>query len=240
VVWRSWLRWTGVVLVLAAMGAGLYGASRVLLDPARFPLRHVQFEGELRNLTEPALQRLVRGYLGQSFFLLDLGAVYRVVEAEPWVEEVDVRRLWPDTIEVKLLERTTFGLWGDDEMVDVNGVRFQPGEAVLAHGTWPRLGGPDGHEMTLIQRYQEASELLGEIGLRVERLVENERRAWWMLLDNGITLNMGRKRFRERLQRFVDIYPNLTRHGVAIAVVDLRYANGFAVRWNVTPMDAAS
>jgi cell division protein FtsQ len=222
------------------MGVGLYGASHTLLDPGRFPLRQVHFEGELRNLTEPELQRLVRGYLGQSFFLLDLAEVYRVVEAEPWVEEVDVRRLWPDTIEVKLRERTAFGLWGDDEMVDVNGVRFEPGAAARGRGIWPRLEGPDGHEMVLIQRYQEASGLLGGIGLRVERLVENERRAWWMLLDNGIALNMGRKRFRERLQRFVDIYPNLTRHGAAIAVVDLRYANGFAVRWNVMPMDAAS
>jgi cell division septal protein FtsQ len=60
-----------------------------------------------------------------------------------------------------------------------------------------------------------------------------------MQFANGIEINLGREDFTERLQRFVDIYPRiLASQSDKIAVVDLRYTNGFAVRWTNSPKPA--
>jgi cell division protein FtsQ len=57
------------------------------------------------------------------------------------------------------------------------------------------------------------------------------RRAWQLKLDSGLTLELGREQVEARLARFVGAYDRtLGRLGGGINHVDLRYANGFAVR----------
>ena len=86
--------------------------------------------------------------------------------------------------------------------------------------------------MTLINGYREASAVLKQIGLTVSRLVQDERLGWQLTCGNGVEINLGRKLIKERLQRLVNIYPQvLAERGAEIKAVDLRYSNGFAVRW---------
>ena len=232
VLWGPRLRWMGVALVLAALGFGVRAGSQKLHDPQAFPLRQVRIEGELRNLTEGDLQPVAREFLGQNFFIANLDALYAALAANPWVEEVTVRRWWPDTVEIALRERVAFGYWGaEGEMVDVDGRRFHP-VVVRQPGPWPRLAGPDGHEKTLIRAYREARALLDPVGLELVKLVQDERRAWWLTFDNGLEVYVGRERFEERLRRLARVYPRVLAVQIdRIAVVDLRYVNGFAVRW---------
>ncbi|HCB13375.1 MAG TPA: cell division protein FtsQ, partial [Gammaproteobacteria bacterium] len=43
---------------------------------------------------------------------------------------------------------------------------------------------------------------------------------------------VGREQFEQRLQRLVQLYPRILSAQIdRIAVVDLRYGNGFVVRW---------
>jgi cell division protein FtsQ len=231
-IWAPRMRWLGVALVLAALGFGVRAGSQKLHDPEAFPLRQVRIKGELRNLSEADLRPVAGEFLGQNFFIANLDALYAALAANPWVEEVTVRRWWPDTVEIALRERVAFGYWGaGEEMVDVNGRRFRP-DGVRQPGPWPRLTGPDGHEKTLIRAYQEARALLDPVGLTLAKLTQDDRRAWWLTFDNGLEVYVGRERFEERLRRLARIYPRVLAVQIdRIAVVDLRYVNGFAVRW---------
>jgi len=231
-IWAPRMRWLGVALVLAALGFGVRAGSQKLHDPEAFPLRQVRIEGELRNLSEADLRPVAGEFLGQNFFIANLDALYAALAANPWVEEVTVRRWWPDTVEIALRERVAFGYWGaGEEMVDVNGRRFRP-DGVRQPGPWPRLTGPDGHEKTLIRAYQEARALLDPVGLTLAKLTQDDRRAWWLTFDNGLEVYVGRERFEERLRRLARVYPRVLAVQIdRIAVVDLRYVNGFAVRW---------
>lgn len=229
------LRWLGVMLALAGVGFGLWAGGQKLRDPGVFPLRQVRIEGKLRNLAEQDFQPVVSGYLGRNFFMANLDELRAALAANPWVEEVTVRRWWPDTVEIDLRERVAFGYWGEREMVDVNGRRFQPA-VVRQPGPWPRLAGPDGHEMALIRTYQQTRALLEPVGLKLAKLAQDERRAWWLTFDNGLEVYLGREQFERRLRRLIRIYPLILSAQIdRIAVVDLRYVNGFAVRWKVGP-----
>ncbi len=236
-VWGPSLRWLGVALALAGVGFGARFASGKLREPGAFPLRQVRIEGELRNLAEDDFQPVARGYLGQNFFNVDLDALHAALAANPWVEEVTVRRGWPDTVEIELRERVAFGYWGEREMVDVNGHRFQP-EGIRQPGPWPRLAGPDGHEKDLIRTYQQVRDLLDPVGLKLVKLVQDERRAWWLTFDTGLEVYLGREQFEQRLLRLARVYPRiLAAQAARIAAVDLRYVNGFAVRWKAGSPD---
>ena len=78
-------------------------------------------------------------------------------------------------------------------------------------------------------------------GRKVERIHLSERRAWRLRLDDGTVIELGRDGVVPRLTGFVAAY------GRTVAslegkttYIDLRYANGFAVRvrdqkWSETP-----
>jgi cell division protein FtsQ len=103
-------------------------------------------------------------------------------------------------------------------------------------GPWPRLAGPDGHEKALIRTWRETRALLEPVGLKLAKLAQDERRAWWLTFDNGLEVYVGREQFEQRLGRLARIYPRILSAQIdRIAVVDLRYGNGFAVRWKVEP-----
>jgi cell division protein FtsQ len=233
--WKPWLRWLGVVLALLAGSYAIYRVSQKLLEPERLPLRQVHLQGELRNLSQDELQQLVQKYLGQNFLVLNIAGLQSALASNPWIEQVNVRRQWPDTLRVNFQERTAFGYWGQDEMVDIKGKHFHP-LVVRQPGPWPYLAGPEGHEIALMRAYQEANAMLNKVGLRLARLVQDERRAWWISTDKGLEISLGREHFLKRLQLFVDIYPQLLAAQIdKIATVDLRYTNGFAIRW-VNPL----
>lgn len=230
-LFRIGVRWLGAAAVIAVLGGGLYWAGHRLLEPGLLPLQHVYLEGRRQYLAETDSRELVQDYLGQNFLTLDIGALHDRFADNPWVEQVTVQRQWPDSLKVRMRERIPFGRWGEDEMVDVNGQRFRPA-VVPEPDSWPWLIGPEGHEQQLIRAYQESSAMLGKIGLRLLQLAQDERRAWRLIFADGLEVRLGRDQFSQRLQRFIDIYPHVLAHQIErIAVVDLRYTNGFAVLW---------
>lgn len=234
------LRWLGVVAVVALLAVAFQQAGRWLMDPLHFPLSRIEVQGQLRNLAHEDFSRALGGYLEGGFFGLKVEELRQRLAREPWVEQVTVRRSWPDTVQVELRERNAFAFWGREEMVDMAGRRFRP-RVIRESQPWPRLAGPDGHEKTMIEAYRQASALLADTGLAITRLVQDERRAWRVVLDNGVELRLGREGLWERLQLFAQVYPQvLAPRSAEIEAVDLRYTNGFAVSWKSPPATGRS
>ena len=96
----------------------------------------------------------------------------------------------------------------------------------------PRLAGPEGTEWQVAQRYLDARAALLPRGLTPVALTLNERGAWRLELDTGLTVWLGREQADARMARFIDtVVPLLLSTAGTAKSVDMRYANGFAVQW---------
>ena len=67
----------------------------------------------------------------------------------------------------------------------------------------PRLSGPEGTESQVAQRYLSAQGRMLEAGMRIAALRLDERGAWEMDLDSGVTVRLGRRDVDERIERFI-------------------------------------
>lgn len=223
---RRWRILVTVVLVGAVCAAGLY----LLLQPGRLPIRSVLIEGELRRTQRAELEAAVASHVAGGFFRVDVHQVRGSALALPWVAEVSVRRLWPDTLHLTVTERRAVARSSGRGLLDEQGELFSPALQSYPRGL-PTLMGPPGTERLLLTRLRELDRLLAPLGRRVVLLELSERNAWRAKLDTGAVFLFGRRLDTEQLRRLVgSLGAIMASQGAPLSHVDLRYPNGFAVR----------
>jgi cell division protein FtsQ len=228
--------------LLIGLAAALFAFAglQLLLHSPLFPLKEIVVQGALKNAAAVEIENAMDG-VGGNFFSTDLADIRARLEQVSWVRHVDVRRVWPDRIEVRLEEHVAFARWGDSGLVNTFGEPFaadleEEGEARL-----PLFAGPAGTEGELARRYRRFIELLAPLGETPDRVVLTPRFAWQLRMASGLNLELGRdgaEPVDERLARFVAAYADSIgrlpkRDGAAADKqrnVDLRYPNGFAMR----------
>jgi cell division protein FtsQ len=222
-----------------------YATLRHAVRLPAFPLREVLITHELVHVTPEQIESIVVREVTGNFFTLDLERARAGFEKLPWVRNVNVRRQWPDRLEVSFEEHVPLGRWGATALVNTYGELFaaaydgksasptqNPATLAVppAQADLPVFVGPPGSAKEIAIQYGYFSRSLAPLGLTAVQVQVSPRRAWQVRLTNGVTLQLGRENVEARLDRFVSVYgrtvASLQRR---INYVDLRYPNGFAV-----------
>lgn len=219
-----------ILIVIGALSLLVAGIYKLWL-PETLPVRKVHFVSRLQHLEPDELRQSVSPQLRGGFFNVDLKAIEQSLEALPWVDTASVRRQWPDTLLIKVTEQHAVALWGGSAMLNPRGEVFYP-QRKQDERHLPVLYGPEGRGRELITAFRHFYGQLSRAGLKLYALIQDERRAWHLLMANGIRVALGHRSTEGRLQRFVRIYPEvLAPRATEIANIDLRYTNGFSVAW---------
>jgi len=219
----------GAASVLYAAGAALalYAVANAMVNRPQFALREIRVLRAPLHVTERQLALIADRDLRGNFFTLDLERARAALGRLPWVRRVEVRRRWPDRLDVALEEHVPLARWGDQGLVNTHGEVFK----AAYDGPLPVFSGPADTAKEITIQYEYFRRRLSEIGRVPVRLHVSPRRAWEVTLENGMTLELGRTRTEARLTRFIAAYGRtIAMLGRRVEYVDLRYQNGFAVR----------
>jgi len=218
---RGALALLGVTLLLVAVG----------YEFVTRPIGAVRIVGEFQHVARAELEQVLKAQVGRGFFGVDVAAVRASALRLPWVREVSVRRMWPAGLRVRVVERVAAAYWNDDALLDPGGVLFTP-ERRPNRMRLPRLTGPAGSYPRVLRRYRALVATLGGVGGGVRRLALSPRGGWVAELGNGVTLVLGRDPDGARTRGALGVVAQLLGARMdEIDRIDLRYANGFAVRW---------
>ncbi len=236
--------------VLAVAALLLAGVAWVAQRPY-FNLAAVELEpmpdSELHYVSPGAVRSAIAGRFKGNFFTVDLDEAREVFESVPWVRHATVRRIWPNTLRVRIEEQQPLALWNENQMINTWGEAFTANTGELEdEDALPQFAGPDGAERLVVQRYAELARWFAPLDLHVKKLELSPRYAWKAVLSNGMTLDLGRDPgadapdpnglpgalpFAARIQRFVQVWPGVAGRleGRTVTGADLRYPNGFAL-----------
>lgn len=220
-----------VALVLLPVVAVLEG----WIGAERWPLQTLRVHGTFERIDEAKLRATLLPYAQAGFFAVELRDAQDELAGLPWVERAEVRKRWPDVLEVVVVEHRPFARWGDDQLLSDHG-RLFPAAGIDVPAGLPALSGPATRVADVVALYNESRALFAPTGLDVEQVVLDARGSWTLALTGGAQVLVGRQDARGRLARFARIAPRLL-GGAAqpIARVDLRYTNGFAIAWGPSP-----
>lgn len=224
VEWRKHARRAGVLAFIVVGLAGLTWA----LDR---PIHVISMDGSFQRVSPGQIEKAVAPYTQAGFMSADLDGIQRAVEAIPWVDHARVQRRWPNSLHVTVVEQTAAARWDESGLLNTRGELFVRSAAHVP-AELPRLSGPDGTESQVAQRFLSIQGRMLEAGLRIAALRLDERGAWEMDLDSGVTVRLGRRDVDERIDRFIRTASQIIAHRLGeIAYVDMRYSNGFAIGW---------
>lgn len=219
------------LLFSAGLAVLLIVASAYVLDPRTLPIRHVRVDGEFRHLSTAALQLRAEDVVRGGFFDVNVEGIRAALLQEPWVREVTVRRIWPDELGLQVQEQVAVARWGGNQLLNEQGQLFKPSAGTLPPNL-PSLNGPAGTHAEALARFRTLQHALGGRQLIVAQLRLSARRSWSFALADGPSVDLGRRDFDARVGRFAAIVPTFMAGDLnRIEVIDMRYTNGFAVRW---------
>ena len=208
------------------------------------PIAEVEVRGELAFINKGEIQSIIEDNISGGFFTVDLNRVREIVSQQPWIENVSLRRRWPDALEVFVEERKPIAFWNKDGYISENGHVFRP-ESIDKKLNLPALEGPDGQHNNVWKFMNVLYKEISLLNYTVTSLELDERRAWQLKIEknvgvgdeeirSGINVRLGRFDTEKRLRRFVRILPELASKKEfadnKINVIDMRYPNGFAVQ----------
>lgn len=222
-----------VVIAALALAAGRVG--RVLLDR---PVEALVVEGTFQRVTPVQIEAALDAAHSQSFFSLDLDALRRAVTAIDWVDTATLRRVWPSTLRVRVVEHRAAASWGDKGLLNTRGELFTE-DARHEYAELPRLAGPAGSEERVARLYLDVRGRLADANLMLDSIRMDERGAIEIELAGGQVIRLGRGEIDARLDRFFSVAaPALAEELGRVGYIDLRYPNGFAVGWREAPPPA--
>lgn len=237
---RQWLPVVATLSTFAVLVGGLAAAYLYLSQPGRMPLRVVEVSGEFRHLSRAAIQQTAGAAIDGGFFTCDMQKLRSAVLGMPWVADVSIRRIWPDRLNMRVVERLPLARWGDDALVSTDAQVFQPRD-LGEYANLVSLGGPAGSAPRVVAFFQAALPAARSRGLEVSAIELDQRRHWWLHFAEGMTVSLGREARDARLSQFLRVYPQLVADPQRRPErVDMRYTHGFAVRWRDTPVEPAA
>jgi cell division protein FtsQ len=227
-----------VLLILCVLlGSGTLLWNR-LHDTNRLtkPIRYVKVEGAFQYISKDRLKQVLAPQMGRGYYHADMEAVHKAIKAIPLVDKVDVKRVWPDAVYIKITEHKPIVRWGNNAVLNKEGEILLP-DNIEEFKNLPLITGPEGQEKKLLEVMKGIYIALKDKSMQLAEFHVNERRAWRIKLASGLDMQLGRKAPLENMQRFLKTMELLGSEQVAMmASVDTRYPNGYAVTWKPDAM----
>lgn len=218
-------------LTIWVLALGLFMPVAFTQAQTPWPIEWVRLEGEFEHVSAEQVRAVAAPLVRHGFFGLRLREVQTAVEALPWIKSAGVRKVWPDTVVIRIAEHVPMVRWTDGQLISDTGEIFAlpPGAQIQ---TLPALEGPSDRAEQMIQFFRAAQEVLAGTALAIARVHLSKRGAWTMELSGGQRLALGSKDILERLGRFRSAWLADFRNDPRILrTADLRYPSGLSIQW---------
>ena len=195
-------------------------------------IENISIGNPLKYVHKNNVEQLLQDSLKRGFFELNINNVASKVDAIPWVDSAEVRKVWPDLLYIEITEQVPVAKWEEKALISESGELFSP-DNLKGLDALPKLFGREKDRKKIMKFYNQASLLLKDEGLKLVRLEMNSPFKWTLTLQNGLNLVLSEEQGLDKLRQFQNVYerhiaPQLDK----IASIDLRYDSGMALRWH--------
>ena len=196
------------------------------------PIKTIEIQSSLEKVNKTEIKTIAQNYMHGGFFTVDLEAFENQLNDIPWVYRATIKRQWPNKLVINLVEQQPYFRWGKQHLINKYAQIFYV-DNLDDYLHLPLLEGVLGREKVIIDLYYRYQKDFERVGSKIISLKEDARYDKEIRLADGILINVGREQTEQQMRRCLHSLAMFTKaEREAIASIDLRHSNGFAVRWN--------
>lgn len=236
-------QWSRAVMLVCAMllsfaAVGLLVADQ-MLRPDAFVIDQLKIKGRFAHLQPKQVEAVVLRYKTGNFFSVNLLEIQHQVEAMRWVDRAEVRREWPDTLTVSIVEHKPVMKLNDNAWVNIRGQvvdlpEYQSQKPVI------KLSGESIDAKAMMVKALQWSKRLESHSLILREVKLSKSGAWNLRLrylddidssPDEFELLLGNEDIDARLVRFEQLFDRRFRFSKERLIrADTRYPDGIAVK----------
>ncbi|MSR16179.1 MAG: FtsQ-type POTRA domain-containing protein [Methylococcaceae bacterium] len=214
-----------IIVIMALLTSLVYSVKQII------PIKHVKVDGEFQNLSKNEIKTALEPLVDVGFFDADIQMIQNTLTQMIWVDSAIVNRIWSDTLSIKIKEKHPIVRWGTEALISNSGEIIQPKD-IEPFENLSILYGVEGQELKSLEIMKGVNTALSDHEMSMAEFSINNRWAWKIKLTTGLEILLGRNDQLKKLQRFMKTLDILGHEKInAMAVVDLRYPNGYGVSW---------
>ena len=216
-----------LLAVMIALGVAL----PILAGVVTFPVQSVRIGGEFVRVSKADIERAVEPLLTSGLIRIDVDALRQAALDVPGVRAATVRRVWPDRLEISVIERVAVARWASGGYLGSDGAHFAPADGGATADSLPMLAGPEGSQRKVLDLHTALERVLAPLDMPLVATELTRRGVLYATLHGGPRLVMR----PDAVEHNVGIYVKALADVAAGRLheferVDLRYPTGFAVR----------
>ncbi|OBW91343.1 cell division protein FtsQ/DivIB [Gallibacterium salpingitidis] len=240
---KGWLR---LILYIVIAGIAYYGYSHRMeflekLDPS--PIHSFNLKGNPLFTTNDDVREMLKKYADshqglRGYFGQDVESIEKMFESLSWIKSISIRKIWPAQLNISVTEYIPAAKWNDVNYLTSDGTIFSLPKGKINDDNLPHLSGPDFQGVTVLKTWYDLSKILQGKNITLKFVTIDDRGSWNVTLSNDIILKLGRGEWKDKIDRFLTIYPQIEiPENKKIAYIDLRYNTGAAVSFADAPQN---
>ncbi|MEM7096901.1 MAG: FtsQ-type POTRA domain-containing protein [Pseudomonadota bacterium] len=225
----------GLALLTLTIAAIMTGAFMLL----NRPIERVLVHGEFSGAEQSKIQQALAPYTQQGILTVQLDDIRAGMEELPWAQNLTLRRVWPDTLEVNLRRAQPIAKWGDENYVSPYGRLLSMTED---YAGLPQFNVALASPIATLSQYRLLNQIFEREQLTLLELNQSPIGEWEVKLKSQkqqMEVFLGGEEVGERAHRFLKFYRRVLQpDNRQVAYVDARYPSGIAVRFADQDIDA--
>ena len=186
----------------------------------------------IENSSVDDIREVAKKYVrSKSFFNIDINYLQSKIENIDWISSANIRRSYPNEIIIFVTEHIPIAIWNNKDYLNQFGEIFT---ANKKNNKLPILISKNNKNKIIFEYLSLFSNDLirHNINEKVLKIIEDDIRSISVILSSGITIKLGSKNVKEKIDIFFKVYQTLNSSDLSkMRYIDMRYSNGFSVGW---------
>ncbi|MBT7542586.1 MAG: cell division protein FtsQ [Gammaproteobacteria bacterium] len=221
-----------LLLILAFLTLIFFLNGKINDKKIYFPIKKISLVSHTNYSDKIKIYKKSKKYLSKkSFFNLKIIDLKKEIENVDWIRLADVRRVYPDEIEIYIIEHIPIAIWNDKMFLNDLGEIFFANDIDIK---LPKIYSTNDRNKIIFKYFVTFSKNLikNNIHNSVIKMDENNRRSLTIKLSSNIIIYLGSNDIMNKIDTFFKVYNSLNSSDLTkIRYIDMRYLNGFAVGW---------
>ena len=213
--------------LLALLAITIFGFIYISVNQ---PVTSIKIEGDFKRVSNKRVDSILSELMNQGFLTINQSKYKNRLENIDWVKSVRINKVWPNKINVLLIEDDVIGLWNKKLLLNSSGELYNLDQRVVPKELI-QFFGPDDRVNDVYERFNLYNDELVARGILIEKIELNLRGSWEITIRPSIKIKLGEKDTQERFERFLTIWDqSLLENFELISYIDLRYREGFVIK----------